>query len=60
MQIVDIFRAKIVDIADKTMIIEATGATDKIDAFEKLLENYGIKEMVRTGRVVLVRGAKTT
>lgn len=60
MQIVDIFRAKIVDLADKTMIIEATGNTDKIDALEKLVESYGIKEMVRSGRVVLVRGSRAT
>ena len=60
MQIVDIFRAKIVDLADKTIIIEATGGCEKIDALERLLDGYGIKEMVRTGRVVLVRGTKTT
>lgn len=60
MQIVDIFRAKIVDMAEKTIIIEATGDSDKIDALENLLKGYGIKEMVRSGRVVLVRGTKTT
>lgn len=60
MQIVDIFRGKIVDINEKTLIIEATGNGDKIDALEKMLESYGIKEMVRSGRVVLVRGSKTT
>ena len=60
MQIVDIFHGTIVDIAEKTLIIEATGNGDKIDALEKLLAGYGIKEMVRSGRVVLVRGAKTT
>lgn len=60
MQIVDIFRAKIVDMAEKTIIIEATGDSDKIDALESLLKSYGIKEMVRSGRVVLVRGTKTT
>lgn len=60
MQIVDIFRAKIVDMAEKTMIIEATGSEEKIDALEQLLEGYGIKEMVRTGRIVLVRGGKAT
>ena len=60
MQMVDIFRAKIVDIGEKTLMIEATGAGDKIDALEKLLQGYGIKEMVRSGRVVLVRGSKTT
>ncbi|MHB9131042.1 MAG: acetolactate synthase small subunit [Armatimonadota bacterium] len=60
MQIVDIFRGKIVDLAEKTAIIEATGNAEKIDALEKLLEGYGIKEMVRSGRVVLVRGSRTT
>ncbi len=60
MQIVDIFRAKIVDLGDKTIMIEATGGEDKIDALENLLKGYGIKEMVRSGRVVLVRGTKTT
>jgi len=60
MQIVSIFRANIVDLGDKTIIIEAAGGCDKIDALEKLLDNYGIKEMVRSGRVVLVRGTKTT
>jgi acetolactate synthase-1/3 small subunit len=60
MQIVDIFRGKIVDLAGKTITIEATGDTDKIDALENLLKGYGIKEMVRSGRVVLVRGTKST
>lgn len=60
MQLVDIFRAKIVDIGEKTVIIEATGNSAKIDALENLLQGYGIKEMVRSGQVVLVRGTKTT
>jgi acetolactate synthase-1/3 small subunit len=60
MQIVDIFRAKVVDIDDKTLMIEATGSNDKIDALEKILQGHGIKEMVRSGRVVLVRGTRTT
>lgn len=60
MQIVDIFRGKIVDLGEKTIMIEATGNGDKIDALEKTLSTYGIKEMVRSGRVVLVRGTKTT
>jgi len=60
MQIVDIFRGKIVDMADKTIIIEATGDEEKIDSLERMLEGYGIKEMVRSGRVVLVRGSKAT
>ena len=60
MQIVDIFRGNIVDVADSTFVIECTGTGDKIDAFQGLLEQFGILEMMRTGRIVLARGAKTT
>ncbi len=59
MQLVDIFRAKIIDISDKTFTIEVTGGVEKINAFERMLEPYGIREMVRTGRIALVRGART-
>ena len=59
-QIVDIFRAKIVDVSAKSLIIEVTGSTDKIDALEELMRPFGIKEMVRTGKVALVRGARAT
>lgn len=59
MQIVDVFRAKIIDISDKTFTIEVTGSVDKIDALVKLLETYGIREMVRTGRIAMMRGART-
>ena len=59
MQIVDIFRAKIIDISEKTFTIEVTGGVEKIDAIMKLLEPYGIPELVRTGRIALMRGAHT-
>ncbi|MDI6828721.1 MAG: acetolactate synthase small subunit [Armatimonadota bacterium] len=59
MQIVDIFRAKIIDVSDKTFTVEVTGSVEKINAIEKLLEGYGIKEVVRTGRIAMMRGAKT-
>lgn len=59
LQLVNIFRAKIIDISDKTFTIEVTGGVEKISAFERLLEPYGIREMVRTGRIALVRGART-
>jgi len=59
MQIVGIFRAKIVDISDKTFTVEVTGSVDKVDAIEKLLEPYGINELVRTGRIAMMRGART-
>lgn len=54
--IVDIFRAKIVDVADSSMMIELTGNQAKLDAFIKLIEGYEIKELVRTGISGLARG----
>lgn len=54
--IVDVFRAKIVDVADTSMMIELTGNQAKLDAFIKLIEGYEIKELVRTGITGLVRG----
>jgi len=57
MQIVDIFRAKIVDVSADSMTIEATGDEEKIDSLHNLLKKFGIKEMARTGRIALPRGA---
>lgn len=56
-QIVEIFRARIVDIGRSTLIIEATGDSGKIDAIEDALKPFGIVELVRTGKVAMVRGA---
>lgn len=56
--IADIFRANIVDISVDTMMIELTGNQNKINGFVKLLEDYEIKEMVRTGVAGLSRGAE--
>ena len=58
MQIVNIFRAKIIDVSQKSMIIEVTGDEEKIDAIVQLLRQFGIKEMARTGKVSMVRGAR--
>ncbi len=58
MQIVDIFRAKIVDVGIKSLIIEVTGDESKINAIEQLLRQFGIREMVRTGKIAMNRGAK--
>jgi len=55
-QIVDIFRAKIVDVAADSVIIEATGDEEKIDSLYSLLKKFGIKELARTGRIALLRG----
>jgi len=59
MQIVNIFRAKIIDISDKTFTVEVTGSVEKIDAMEELLQPYGIRELVRTGRIAMMRGIRT-
>ncbi|MDI6719321.1 MAG: acetolactate synthase small subunit [Methanomicrobiales archaeon] len=59
MQIASIFRAQIVDVGSKTVVLEATGDTNKINALEKLLRQYGIKELVRTGKIAVLRGSKT-
>jgi acetolactate synthase-1/3 small subunit len=57
-QIVDIFRAKIVDVAADSLVIEVTGDELKLEALEELLRPFGIKEMVRTGIIAMARGAK--
>lgn len=59
-QIVEVFRANIIDISEKTLTIEITGDEEKIKAIEELLKKFGIKELVRTGKIVLVRGIKST
>ena len=57
MQLVDIFRAKVIDVAADSLTIEITGPEDKVDSLVQLLRPFGIKEMVRTGRVAMVRGS---
>ncbi|MBI2848317.1 MAG: acetolactate synthase small subunit [Chloroflexi bacterium] len=56
MQIVDIFRANIIDVASDSVTIEATGDEDKIDSLVNLLRGFGVKELARTGRIAMVRG----
>ena len=56
LQLVDIYRAGIVDVAMDSLVIQITGHEDRVDSLIKLLENFGIQEMVRTGRVAMVRG----
>ena len=60
MQIVDIFRANIIDVATDALIIEVTGGEEKVDALLQLLRPFGIKETMRTGRVAMSRGAAAT
>lgn len=60
MEISNVFRSNVVDLTEKTMTLEVTGRSDKIDAILSLLAKYGIREMVRTGQVTLVRGTQPT
>lgn len=58
-QLAEIFRAKIVDVAADSVVVEVTGDEDKIDGLVELLRSKGILEMVRTGRIAMVRGNQT-
>ena len=58
LQVADIFRARIVDVAPKAVTIEATGTDDKIKALVNMLKPFGIREMARTGSVALARTLK--
>ncbi|NLD46760.1 MAG: acetolactate synthase small subunit [Clostridiaceae bacterium] len=57
-QIVEIFRAKIVDVSKNTLTIEISGANEKVAALEDMLKQFGIKEIVRTGSIAIERGNK--
>ncbi|MFL5799703.1 MAG: acetolactate synthase small subunit [Actinomycetota bacterium] len=56
-EIVDIFRARIVDVSESTLTVEATGSPDKIEAMLALLDSHGVVELARTGRIALGRGS---
>lgn len=58
MQMAQIFRARVVDLGRKTLTFECTGNEGKITAFEESLKPYGIKELVRTGKVAMTRGTR--
>ena len=55
-QIVEIYRANIIDVAPDSLIVEVTGDEDKVQSLKNLLSTFGITEMIRTGRVAMVRG----
>jgi len=56
LQLVDVFRARVVDVDDQALVIEVTGTPEKIGKFELVMRPYGIVEMVRTGVVAMARG----
>jgi acetolactate synthase-1/3 small subunit len=55
LRIAEIFKARVVDVAQKSLTLEVTGADDKIDAVLKILRPLGIRELVRTGKVAMLR-----
>jgi acetolactate synthase-1/3 small subunit len=59
MQLVDVFRAKIVDVGHTALTLEVTGEQDKIDSLVGLLKRFGVLELARTGQVAMVRSAAT-
>ena len=59
LEIVTLFRAKVVDVAQDAVTVEATGNRDKLDALIRVLEPFGIKELVQSGMVALGRGGKS-
>jgi acetolactate synthase-1/3 small subunit len=58
LQISDIFRAKVIDMSERTFTLECTGDSEKIDALTGMLKPFGIRELVRTGKIALARGAR--
>ena len=58
MQLGEVFRARVVDVAPESLVIEITGTEDKIDGLLDVVKPYGVLEMVRTGRVAMSRGSK--
>ena len=60
LQITEVFRGKTIDISEETITIEATGTSEKMNALEALLGKFDLREMVRTGKVVMARGNEVT
>lgn len=59
-QMVSTFRGKIIDVSPDSVIVEVTGDEDKLQAFTLMMQEFGIKEIVSTGQISLLRGGKTT
>jgi acetolactate synthase-1/3 small subunit len=60
MQLCDIFRAHIVDVSRRTVVVEITGTHEKLEAFERLVRRFGLVEMARTGEIAIARGHQST
>ncbi len=60
LQICNIFRARVVDVARRSVVVEITGTADKVEAFEQLVRPFGLIEMARTGEIAISRGRSET
>ena len=60
MQLCEIFRAKVVDVSKRSVVVELTGTDEKIEAFEAMVRPFGLVEMVRTGEIAISRGRGET
>ncbi|MFD7653196.1 acetolactate synthase small subunit [Actinosynnema sp. NPDC059797] len=59
LETVQLFRAKVVDVSPEAVTVEATGTSDKLDALLRMLEPYGLREIVQSGMVAIGRGARS-
>ena len=59
-EIAELYRANIIDVAHDSLIIEVTGDVSKVQSLNDLLSNFGVTELIRTGRVAMVRGMAQT
>jgi acetolactate synthase-1/3 small subunit len=60
MQIVEVFRAKVIDVTRRSVIVEVTGTSEKVEAFEGMVRPFGMVEMARTGEIAISRGRSET
>lgn len=60
LQVVEIFRGKVVDVSRRTIVLEVTGTREKIEAFEEMIRPFGLVEMSRTGEIAMSRGRDET
>ena len=60
MQVVEIFRGKVIDVTRRSVIVEVTGTWEKVEAFERMVRPFGLVEMVRTGEIAISRGRGET
>lgn len=60
LQIADVFKARNMDLSDSSLTFQVTGTSSKLDAFQELLETYGIIELIRSGNLIMARGSEAT